>query len=408
MTYKAFVSSTVSDLREHRAYVIGALRSSGFEVDSMEDWSADADAPREFSVARLKGCNLCILLVGFRRGYIPETGERSITQLEYDAARTHHIDVLPFLLEEVAADPAFDERSSDRGVDAWRETIRRQRVVGFFGLPPDSVPIESALARWVVTRESRRALRFRQTIVAALVVALLVLVSFAAYVVHAYRTPSLRRQYLGRFLAFDDPVLFNHSDDGTYEIARPIATYAALRHEANFGSDILATTQSFDILANNAQFVRTDQIENIKAIIRRGARVRFILWDYTPSNRPQYIAFIQATNQAAMLDESIGGGFATHKVLRSLRDEIRKDRKTYPGTLDFRWNNRPLFYTMWIRDPDVPRNALGHLSTHFYQGQPAWPSFRVSARDSSAMLKNMRAEFETAWRTSLIALPKQH
>jgi hypothetical protein len=48
--YKAFVSSTFEDLKAHRAFVIGALRSAGFSVDPMEDWTADADEPRRFSV----------------------------------------------------------------------------------------------------------------------------------------------------------------------------------------------------------------------------------------------------------------------------------------------------------------------------------------------------------------------
>ena len=69
--YKAFVSSTFEDLKEHRAFVIGALRAAGFSVDPMEDWTADAEEPRRFSVERLEGCDICVLLVALRRGFVP-------------------------------------------------------------------------------------------------------------------------------------------------------------------------------------------------------------------------------------------------------------------------------------------------------------------------------------------------
>jgi hypothetical protein len=109
--YKAFVSSTFEDLKDHRAsHVIRALRRAGFFVDPMEDWPADSDEPKRFSEDRLNDCALCVLLVAFRRGYVPDGETRSITQLEYDAAVKQGIDILPFLLDENAAwSRKFDE-----------------------------------------------------------------------------------------------------------------------------------------------------------------------------------------------------------------------------------------------------------------------------------------------------------
>ncbi|HEV7573804.1 MAG TPA: DUF4062 domain-containing protein [Thermoanaerobaculia bacterium] len=412
MTYKAFVASTFYDLEQHRAQVIDALRSAGFAVDPMENWSADADEPRRFSVDRLKGCSLCILLVGFRRGYIPENETRSITQIEYEEAKRRGIDVLPFLLDDtIAATPSlsdkYDERSSDNGVEMWRQTLRKQRGISTFGSEPESLRIESALARWVVTKESIRARRFRQLILSGLSLILLFFIGCLAYGVYAYQSPIQRVRYLSSLLALYDPVLFNHSKNGLYDIARPISTYTSLRADTNLASDILGTTKSFDMLANNAQFVRTDQLENIRTILRRGARVRFILWTYTASNRTQYEAFMRATSQVPEFDESLAGNKATHERLKEIKAETLHDRKAYPGTIDFRWNSRPLLYTMWVRDSDTPASALAHLGVHFYQGQRFWPSFRVSAKDGAATLANMHAEFEKAWDTSLISLPDE-
>ncbi|TKB61806.1 MAG: DUF4062 domain-containing protein [Nitrospira sp.] len=95
-TYKAFVSSTFIDLKDHRAHVINSLRNAGFFVDPMENWTAESDEPKKCSQDRLDGCDLCVLLVAFRRGYVPEGETLSITQMEYEAALKHGVDVLVF------------------------------------------------------------------------------------------------------------------------------------------------------------------------------------------------------------------------------------------------------------------------------------------------------------------------
>ena len=69
------MSSTFIDLKEHRAHVISSLRRAGFYVDPMEDWTAESE-PKKFSQDRLDGCDLGVLLVAFRRGYVPD-GARS-------------------------------------------------------------------------------------------------------------------------------------------------------------------------------------------------------------------------------------------------------------------------------------------------------------------------------------------
>ncbi len=55
MAYNAFVSSTFVDLQDHRRHVIQQLRKAGFTVDPMEDWTASADEPKEFSTPLMQG-----------------------------------------------------------------------------------------------------------------------------------------------------------------------------------------------------------------------------------------------------------------------------------------------------------------------------------------------------------------
>ena len=155
LLYRAFVSSTYIDLSGHRSRVIDALRKSGIHVDPMEDWTADDREPKQFSRQRVAGCRLCILLVAFRRGHVPEGETRSITQMEYDHALRSGVAVLPFLLGDDEPWPRrFDEMDRDPGIRPWREQLRQKRGVGTFGFRPESLDVGPAVLRWLQESET--------------------------------------------------------------------------------------------------------------------------------------------------------------------------------------------------------------------------------------------------------------
>ena len=155
MPYRAFVSSTFVDLKDHRAHVISSLRRAGFAVDPMEDWTADSDEPKKFSQDRLNGCDLCVLLVAFRRGYVPDGETLSITQLEYEAALKQGIDILPFMLDENAPWPRkFDELEKDPEIVKWRADLRKRHGVQPFGLEPRSIDMTGSLGRWLAKMDA--------------------------------------------------------------------------------------------------------------------------------------------------------------------------------------------------------------------------------------------------------------
>lgn len=150
---KVFVSSTFEDLKEHRNYVIHVLRDAGFYVDPMENWTADSNEPKQFSQNRVKGCDICVLLVAFRRGYIPDGENESITQMEYGYSIALGIDVLVFLLDDDAPWPRrFDDMDRDSGIGKWRNELKAKHGVGFFNHEPNSIKIEPAIARWLKTK----------------------------------------------------------------------------------------------------------------------------------------------------------------------------------------------------------------------------------------------------------------
>jgi hypothetical protein len=401
MQYKAFVSSTFLDLHAHRARVVAALQHAGIHVDPMEQWTAASDAPEKFSADRLRGCNLCVLLVAFQRGQIPEGKTRSITQIEYDEARKRGIEILPFLLEENAPwDARFDDRERDPEVARWRRQLTTSHGAQRFGADPKTIEIDPAISRWVVETESKRADRYRRGILGALAVVVAMLIASTAFAIYASRRPSLRSVALFRFLRIHDPAVFYGSPVQQYELARIAWNYDILRNHTNLGAEIAGTTRTFDLLANNAQYIRNSQRDNILNIIRRGGRVRVILWDYSEPNRVHYDAFLRATEQP-VLAETRAGAVAVDREVAAMQRLIAANKRRYPGSLELRWNQKPLFYTMWLRDYGVPSNTLAHLGIHFYRGQDYWPALRLSRRDGARMIENMHAEFEHAWAAAL-------
>jgi formylglycine-generating enzyme required for sulfatase activity len=168
MAYRAFVASTFEDLKDHRAHVIAALRKAGFTVDPMEDWTAATNEPRRFSPERVKGCDLCILLVAFRRGHVPRNEQLSIVQLEHQAAQNAGIDVLVFLLDDDALwRHRFNELDTDEEVRRWRTELKELKGVGFFNHEPGSIDIANALTRWIVAKQDTDSRTAAGTVAAA-------------------------------------------------------------------------------------------------------------------------------------------------------------------------------------------------------------------------------------------------
>jgi tetratricopeptide (TPR) repeat protein len=147
---KAFISSTLEDLKEHRAHVITSLRRTGIVVDPMEDWTATASEPKLFCSDRLTGCDLCVLLVARRRGFKPNGETRSITQIEYEAALERGMDILVFLLDDKALwRREYDELDKDGDLHRWRSDLCHRHGVEFFTHDPQSIDVAPAIARWI-------------------------------------------------------------------------------------------------------------------------------------------------------------------------------------------------------------------------------------------------------------------
>jgi Domain of unknown function (DUF4062) len=155
---RIYVSSTFNDLQAHRTACIRVLRQLGHQVISMEDYVAESSIPVEKVVADVKSCELYVVLVAWRYGYVPDAsrvnaevkdavkGETSITDYEYLAAVEGDVRRLAFLVHERAPWPphlmdGFGATAEPRGdlkkVLAFRERLQRDQMVAFFEAPAD-------------------------------------------------------------------------------------------------------------------------------------------------------------------------------------------------------------------------------------------------------------------------------
>jgi Domain of unknown function (DUF4062) len=141
---KIYLSSTYSDLKEHRRAVYGALRRLGHDVIAMEDYVAADMRPLAKCLADVKSCHVYVGIFAWKYGFVPSPEENpeqnSITELEYREAERLGKTCLIFLLDEDALWPP-KETDAHTGEGDGGARIRRLReelqtlLVDFFTSP---------------------------------------------------------------------------------------------------------------------------------------------------------------------------------------------------------------------------------------------------------------------------------
>ncbi len=97
---EVFVSSTFDDLKEYRDAAFQAIHRLFGYTDDMLFWTADERDAVTVSLDRLKQCDLVILIMAHRYGYVPEGQQYSLTELEYRTARKNKIPILAFVVDD--------------------------------------------------------------------------------------------------------------------------------------------------------------------------------------------------------------------------------------------------------------------------------------------------------------------
>ncbi|MEO8595859.1 MAG: DUF4062 domain-containing protein [Candidatus Solibacter sp.] len=126
---RVFVSSTSIDMAEERGALRAALsKMGGVEFAGMEDWGARANPPVQESLREVRNSDIYIGVIGDRYGFVDESTNQSVTELEYRAAKEHGKPCLIFIRrpEQPSDDPRFL---------AFREDLKRDNTAGWFDTP---------------------------------------------------------------------------------------------------------------------------------------------------------------------------------------------------------------------------------------------------------------------------------
>ena len=118
-----------------------------FPAENMVYWSADEREPLEVSLDRVRKCDVFLLIVAHRYGSVPEGSSLSITEQEYNAARSSNVPVLAFFVDEnLPWPPQFIEWEKRNQLAGFKKKIRSEVTVRTFTSPDNlSALISQAL-----------------------------------------------------------------------------------------------------------------------------------------------------------------------------------------------------------------------------------------------------------------------
>lgn len=129
-----YISSTYKDLIKEREVAAQAVRRLGHSAIAMEDYVATDKRPLEKCLDDVRRCDVYVGIFALRYGFIPDGYDKSITHLEYEAAKNAGIPRLIFILDETANWPInFVSTGEERkNIDNLRKYLRTEHIVSPF------------------------------------------------------------------------------------------------------------------------------------------------------------------------------------------------------------------------------------------------------------------------------------
>ncbi len=140
MPNSIFISSTFIDLEIHRKLVFKAISKLECKSDGMEFFGALPETPKEECLRLVRSANIYIGIFGMRYGAVDKKSGKSLTQLEYEEAKSINLPSLIYILDENnhAVLPKFvDTGSSAEMLKDLKSSLKHSHVVNFFISPDD-------------------------------------------------------------------------------------------------------------------------------------------------------------------------------------------------------------------------------------------------------------------------------
>ncbi len=212
------------------------------------------------------------------------------------------------------------------------------------------------------------------------------------------------RDGIHSYLEQQDPNVFSLTADETYQIVRGLPDRATLVSETDLQAAIRSTEKTLDIFAITGTSFFSNP-EAIYQILQRGVRIRVILLDHSEQNRANLVQYFEHSGDPSrspdlLADMSRDSAAVAQGAFRKFReDAIAKQT----GSIELRWWQGTFLNSFWIRDAELPRNALGHVEITIFGDAQLNPSVRFGSY-SPKMITGLQSHFEELWKA---ALPEQ-
>jgi serine/threonine-protein kinase len=161
---KIYISSTYEDLKKEREATAQAIRRLEHQAIAMEDYVAADQRPVDKCLQDVRSCDAYVGIFAWRYGYIPDGYDKSITQLEYEAAKKAGIPCLVFLTDNKAPWPVeyVTTGQERKKIDGLRKELMNEYVVSFF-INTDQLggQISAAVSQLILMAE-RSFIKFRR------------------------------------------------------------------------------------------------------------------------------------------------------------------------------------------------------------------------------------------------------
>lgn len=129
-----FISSTFSDLKNHRKQLWNTLEKFEVNILGMEKFGARKEDSLTTCLKEVESCDIFILIVGMRFGTTDKKSQKSYTWLEYEKAYELDKDILVYLIDEYEGEikvSDFDKENYQKLID-FKEILKENHTIDSF------------------------------------------------------------------------------------------------------------------------------------------------------------------------------------------------------------------------------------------------------------------------------------
>ncbi|MGD9325028.1 MAG: SUMF1/EgtB/PvdO family nonheme iron enzyme, partial [Desulfobacterales bacterium] len=153
-SYKVFISSTYIDNENRRKIVQDAITMAGMVWHGMEIFTASTQPTVEECVRLAKEADVLVGIIAWRYGWVPEGQDKSMTEMEYDAAKER----LMFQLDQPMnpdkdCDPLPDRWKKQDKLEKFKQRFAQDQMPARFTETSLGAKVLDALNKWRERRE---------------------------------------------------------------------------------------------------------------------------------------------------------------------------------------------------------------------------------------------------------------